>query len=120
MTDLLALEVEQLIDRVHRSLKRHEVEGGACQRVVLDVPDAWVLLAAWLEMRRRTSFGGKSVAAPQVIDHASDRMVRALAKGYIAFLVNEDMQLALHDLAMRTHPVLQPPSAPADGGRRET
>ncbi len=118
MTDhVFEAEVSALVDRVLDLVMIHQDDkaGGPSQRFVMDVPDAWVTLAAWLEMRRRMRLKDRHGPSPLWIDEPSDRIVRGLAKRHIGLLIHETMHLELHRLATGGHPFLQSPLPTVDG-----
>lgn len=113
-------EVSALVDRVlDLVMKRQEGDAGPSQRFVIEVPDAWILMAAWLGMRRRMSLTGRHGPSPIEITETSSRIARGLAKRYIRFLIHEHMHVELHDLATGGHPFLRPPEQTCRGGRHD-
>jgi hypothetical protein len=112
MTDMeLRREVDALTDRIHELLaQRRDEESGGTSRIVLNVPDEWMLLAAWLEMRRRMRLAGRHGPSPLPAQELGVRTIRSLARHSIIAMLDSEFHLELHDLSMGGHPFLTPPT----------
>jgi hypothetical protein len=108
-TSLLG-EVRGLTDRIHDLLAATtKGKDRSTRRIVQYVPDEWMLLAAWLEVRRRMRMDGGHGPSPLKIDDPNDRLIRGLARRYISFVLNDHFHLELHHLATGDHPFLIAP-----------
>ena len=112
-------EVQRLVDTVHALLDGPDGQGQfdhsfERERIVLDIPRAWVVLAAWLAIKARKRRAGDLEASafmrPDRPDHV-DKHVRTLARCYLWDLIHDRMHWELHELAVQEHPYLFPPPA---------
>lgn len=109
-------EVRRLVETVH-ALLRSPAEGnedGAAietERIALDIPKAWVVLAAWLAMRERLRRAGDHATSafmrPDSPDHV-DKHIRTWARRLLWKVIDHQMHLDLHELAVGSHPYLFP------------
>ena len=109
-------EVQRLVDVVHDLLNGPDGQGQLDysfekERVIVDIPKAWVVLAAWLAIKERKRRAGKlddsAFMRPDSPDHV-DKHVRTWARRYLWRLIHDRMHWELHELAVMAHPYLFP------------
>jgi hypothetical protein len=108
MTNELKREVTELVDLVNQLLQPDENGGSATSRIVIDLPEAWLTLAAWLAARRRMELRGTSGPSPWPVPDLHRRYLRALANNYIASVLDEHFRSELRKLATGKHRSLRP------------
>lgn len=112
-------DVRLLVDTVHDLLDGPDGQGQhdysfETERIVLDIPKAWVVLAAWLAIKERKRSAGKLEASafmrPEDPAHV-DRHIRTWARRFLWRVIHNQMHAHLHALAVSAHPCLFPEQA---------
>jgi len=94
-------EFQRISDAVHRldrSSQPHGEGGPSPWKLVIELPEQWVLLAAWMEARRHHRGHGKDGATgiePAHIEY--QRLMRGLAKRHVAWALHEYFHQELHE-----------------------
>ena len=104
--------IEILTDQVHDLLHGPdgEVDGSKAEtmRVVLDIPKAWIHLAAWLELTaRERNYSGHTFSDVNVPLGWENK--RRWAKVFFWRMINNQMHDDLHFLCVGAHPYCSPP-----------
>lgn len=117
-------KVAALTEVVHQLLEQTKDEEGrkipsGSMRVVIDIPKAWIVLAAWLMLTYRARRDGTHRVADFLpVDEHKLWMMRPWAKLWMWDLIDSSMHAELHELCIGVHHYFRPPK-PAPRHRPE-
>lgn len=107
---VLWTEFQRLSAHVHELHRQREIEGAApappTRRMVLDVPEEWFLLFAWLDSRERRRQQGKDGETGLTAERiaAFGRVMRKTVTIYMQTVLSNHFHAELFDLATRRKP----------------
>lgn len=115
-------DVERLWNTVHELLERaaNETDGRETVRVTLNLPKAWIVLAAWMqtkeEQHRAGRYTDKGFPFPEEAPDFINAEVRRRARTFLEQRLDWELLRDLQDLGGRAHPLWR---TRAQGYRRE-
>jgi hypothetical protein len=118
----IADDVERLWNTVHELLERavEETDGRGTVRVTLDLPKAWVVLAAWMQTKEEQHRAGRYTDSgfpfPEEAPDFINAEVRRRARTFLEQRLDWELLRDLQDLGARAHPLWR---TRAQGFRRE-
>lgn len=117
--DMVAVEdFSSFSDRLHKIMADHDPEkagspqGSRSFRLTMDIPLEWLMLALWMDARRRLRERGEDVPIEASIGEQLSAADVGRAKALLWQNLYEQYHDDLHWLSTGGHPLLQPKSVP--------